>query len=96
MLIYESLSKNKDIVDFKYKRKLKNEIENAKIGNKIMKIINSDYTVEEDKAYYGLIKSKLKRDNIKLSSIKLGKSQNGLRNITLKDIWNEEEKGKQH
>lgn len=96
MLIYESLSKNKDIVDFKYKRKLKNEIENAKIGNKIMEIINSDYTVEEDKAYYGLIKSKLERDNVKLSSIKLGKSQNGLRNITLKDIWNEEEKGKQH
>ena len=96
MLIYESLSKDKDIVDFKYKRKLKNEIENAKIGNKIMKIINSDYTVEEDKAYYWLIKSKLERDNIKLSSIKLGKSQNGLKNITLKDIWNEEEKGKQH
>lgn len=96
MLIYESLSKDKDIVDFKYKRKLKNEIENAKIGNKIMEIINSDYTVEEDKAYYGLIKSKLERDNIKLSSIKLGKSQNGLKNITLKDIWNEEEKGKQH
>ena len=69
---------------------LRKEIRNAEIADIVLKGININGTMEEEKAYFKLIEKGLERGNVKLSAISLGKSQDGLRNITLADIWPEE------
>lgn len=91
--------KNKnDVKEFehaKYIRGLKNEIRNAEISDYVMTAINMNGTVEEESAYFELLEKGIKMGNFKLSEISLGKSRDGLKSITLADIWtNENEKGK--
>ena len=45
---------------------------------------------KEEKEYFELIKKGLKMGNIKLGAVSLGESQDGLRTITLADIWTDE------
>ena len=47
-------------------------------------------TYEEEKSYFELIEKGLKMGNVKLGAVSLGKSQDGLRTITLADIWTDE------
>ena len=47
-------------------------------------------TYAEERAYFELIEKGLKMGNVKLGAISLGKSQDGLRTITLADIWTDE------
>lgn len=74
----------------KYIRTLKNEIRNAEIGDIVLKGLNMSGTEEEDRSFLELIEKGLKMGNVKLSSVPLGKSQDGLKNITLADIWIDE------
>ncbi len=76
----------------KYIRTLKNGIRNAEIGDITLKGLNMRGTEEEDRAYFELIEKGLKMGNVKLSSVPLGKSQDGLKNIYLSDIWETQEK----
>lgn len=77
-----------------YIRKLRKEIRNEEISDIVLKVINMNGTVEE-RTYFELIEKGLKMGNVKLGEIYLGKSQDGLKNITLADIWpNESEKEK--
>lgn len=76
----------------KYIRTLKNGIRNAEIGDIVLKGLNMRGTEEEDRAYFELIEKGLKMGNVKLSSVPLGKSQDGLKNIYLSDIWETQEK----
>ena len=46
--------------------------------------------MEEERAYLELIEKGIKMGNVKLEEISLGKSQDGLRTITLADIWTDE------
>lgn len=73
---------------------LRKEIRNEEIGDAVLKGINMDGTLEEQNAYYELIEKGLKQGNVKLGAISLGKSQDGLRTITLADIWTEKEKSR--
>ena len=68
---------------------LKNRIRNAEIGDIVLKGINAE-SLEEEKMYFGLIEKGLKMGNVKLAAIPLGKSSDGLRNITLANIWETE------
>lgn len=63
-------------------------IRNAEISDVILRCINRDGTAEEE--CFRLIEKGLKMRNVNLSSISLGKSKDGLRNITLADIWPDE------
>ena len=76
----------------KYIRTLKNGIRNAEIGDIVLKGLNMRGAEEEDRAYFELIEKGLKMGNVKLSSVPLGKSQDGLKNIYLSDIWENQEK----
>lgn len=69
---------------------LRKEIRNAEIADIVLKGININGTMEEEKVYLKLIEKGLEIGNVKLEAISLGKSQDGLRNITLADIWPEE------
>lgn len=73
-----------------YMRRLKKEIRNDEISDIVLKGINMNGTEEEDRAYFELIEKGLKMGNVKLNVVSLGKSQDGLRSITLADIWTDE------
>ncbi len=75
-----------------YIRTLKNRIRNEEIGNIVLKGLNMSGTEEDDEQYFKLIEKGLKMGNVKLSSVPLGKSQDGLKNIYLSDIWETQEK----
>lgn len=55
-----------------------------------MTAINMNGTLEEERAYIEFIEKCLKTGNIKLSAISLGKSKDGVKNITLADILKDE------
>ena len=65
---------------------LRNKIKNAEIGDIVLKAIKTK-SVEEERMYFRLIEKGLKTGNVKLTAIPLGKSEDGLRNIALADIW---------
>ena len=83
-------SKDKESPLSKYITKLRKEIRNEEIGDIVLKGINMSGTYEEEKEYFELIKKGLKMGNIKLGAVSLGESQDGLRTITLADIWTDE------
>ena len=84
--------KDKDNQIPKYIRTQKNEIRNAELGDIVLKGLNMSGTEEDDRKYFELIEKGLKMGNVKLSSVPLGKSQDGLKNIYLSDIWETQEK----
>ena len=47
-------------------------------------------TAEEERKYFELLEKGIKMGNVSLKSISLGKSQDGARDITLADIWTDE------
>lgn len=73
-----------------YIRRLRNEIRNDEISDIVLKGINMNGTEEEENLYFELIEKGLKMGNVKLSEVSLGRSQDGLRSITLADIWSDE------
>lgn len=86
-------SKDEDAISehTKYIRGLRNEIRNAEISDIVMTAINMNRTPEEERAYFELIEKGLRMGNIKLSAISLGKSKDGVKSITLADIWTDED-----
>lgn len=75
-----------------YIRGLRQEIRNNEISDLVLKVINMNGTEIEERTYFELIEKGLKRGNVKLSAISLGKSQDGLKTITLEDIWDDEKR----
>lgn len=83
-------SKDKESSLSTYIRRLRKEIRNDEISDIVLKGINMNGTDAEERAYFELIEKGLKMGNVKLGAISLGKSQDGLRTITLADIWTDE------
>ncbi len=71
----------------KYVRRLKNEIRNREISSLVIKTINMSGTKEEEERCYEILARGLRRGNVKLQSISLGKSKDGTREIRLDDVW---------
>lgn len=71
-------------------RDLRKQIRNDEISDIVLKGINMKGTEREERTYFELIEKGLKMGNIKLGAVSLGKSQDGLKNITLADIWADE------
>ena len=86
------VSKDKESPLSIYIRKLRNEIRNDEISDIVLKGINMRGTEYEERVYFELIEKGLKMGNVKLSTISLGKSQDGLKTIYLSDIWETQEK----
>lgn len=86
----ELLGKNDNRISPMYIKNLRNEIRNSKIGDEILTIIENDGTYEEEKMCYEQIKKLIVEEKINPKNISLGKSQDGLRNITLADILSKE------
>lgn len=84
------LNKSEENSFITYIRTLKKQINNAELGDIILKGIKTTGTAREERAYLNLIEKGLKAGNVKLESISLGKSQDGLRKISLADVWTDE------
>ena len=63
------------------------KIKNAEIADFILKGINMNGTAEEENRYFELIKKGIDMGNTNINDIYLGRSQDGIRNIMLSDIW---------
>lgn len=94
----KDFSKAKEVCDNFYKkskessfliyiRRLKKQIRNGEIGELVLKLINMNGSEEEEIANYQIIEKGLEMGNIKLDTVVLGKSKDGLRTITLADVW---------
>ena len=73
-----------------YIRRLKKQIRNGEIGDLVLKLINMNGSEEEEILYWNIIEKELEKENIKLDTISLGKSKDGLRTITLADVCADE------
>lgn len=72
--------------------RLKKQIRNHEFGDSILQKINTNRTIEEENVAFEQIERLLNISNVRLGSIPLGKSKDGLRDITLADIWIDEKK----
>lgn len=68
----------------------RNKIRNAELGDLILRLLASKGTKDEERACIKMIEKGLEKGNIKTSAISLGKSKDGLKSITLADIWVDE------
>lgn len=71
-------------------RLLERDINSSEIGDFILKGINMKSNEESDSQFFNLIQKGLQKGNVSLKSIFLGKSRDGLRDITLADVWTQE------
>lgn len=78
---------NKENQSAKYIKILRSEIRKEEIADMVLKGINMRGTPEQESAYFDLIEKGLQKSKIKLSSVYLGKSKDGTKNISLADIW---------
>ena len=72
-----------------YIRILQNAIRAAEIEAFVLKAITYKGTPTEENAYFNQIEARIKRGDIKPEAVSLGKSKDGIRTITLADVWNE-------
>ena len=87
------ISKLKDnMEDRVYLNSIKKRIRNEKIGDLVYRTIHSDISAEDEKKFWDLLQQGLSMGNVKMSNINIGRTQDGLRNITLQDIWPDGEK----
>ena len=80
------LEKDNDNELSKYMNNLIKQIRNDEISNFIMKGIKTQGNWRDERKYLYLIEKGLKKKNVNLHAISLGKSQDGLKSITLADI----------
>lgn len=73
---------------------IKKRIRNAEIGEMVLRGINENGNAMQDANYFELIEKGLRTGNVNKRNISLGKSQSGLRNITLDDVWPDKEREK--
>lgn len=66
---------------------LRDEINNAEFGDIILKGMNKARTHQEERAYIEMIQKAVDSGRVRMGAVPLGKSVDGLRNITLADVW---------
>lgn len=73
-----------------YLNNLLKQIKNAKLGNMIHRLINSNLSSKEEENIWSLIQKDIEVRNVKMSNVIIEKNKDGSRAITLQDIWPEE------
>lgn len=73
---------------------IRKKIRNAEIGDMVLRGIKENGNAMQDANYFELIEKGLKQGYVNMRTIYLGKSQSGLINITLADVWPNKEKEK--
>lgn len=68
-------------------RQLKRKIIFSQIGNMVLEQIKKPSDSEEDDIFMDMLESRLTAEKIPLSQIDIGRTQNGVKKITLADIW---------
>lgn len=84
--ICEEYSKNTGIGQPEYIRSLERDINNSKLSDIILKLINEKCTLEEQFRIFDYLEDQINSGKIKMTSINIGKTKGG-KNIFLEDIW---------
>ena len=86
---YSNRTENKDLK--RNMMDLKRKVMIAEIGDLVKVALNSTMTQEEENTFWKTLKDGIKKGNLPLSSIVIGKTQDNTRTITLADIWPEKQ-----
>ena len=78
--------------DIAYLYSVRKRIRNSKIGDLVYRTIHSDISPEDEEKFWNLLQDGLRMGNVKMSNISIGKTQDGLRTITLEDVWPDDAK----
>ena len=73
---------------------LRDEIIHAEFADIVLEGMNNARTHQDEKAYIDMIQKAIASGQIRLTGVKLGKSVDGMRDVTLADIW-DDGRGKQ-
>lgn len=71
----------------KYVRALRKEVLCGQIGDMVLEKIKQPCQREEENVFIDTLEERLKKEKITLSMIKLGRSKDGLKEISLSDVW---------
>ncbi len=69
---------------------LRDEITHAEFADIVLEGMNNARTYQDEKAYINMIQKAINAGQIRAIGVKLGKSVDGLKDVTLADIWDEE------
>lgn len=69
---------------------LRDEILHAEFADVVLEGMSIAKTYQDEKAYIDMIQKAIDAGKIRATGVKLGKSVDGLRNVTLADIWDDE------
>lgn len=84
------ISQNKESNLYRPLQILKREVRSAEISGFVLNGLKNQQTPEEDSAYISLIEREMRLGNIRMEAISLGQSHDGKKNITLADVWSDE------
>ena len=86
-IVSELQKKNSENMDY---RNMEKDISRFEIGRMVCTMMNSSNSKEEEDAFISILTRKIQSSRVSLGSIPIGKSRNGSKKITLKDIWYED------
>lgn len=93
--VYAKFENESQTEEYSYSMEsIRKKIRNAEIGDMVLRGIMQNGNAKQDANYFELIEKGLKTGNVNKRSISLGKSQSGLINITLDDVWPDKEREK--
>ena len=93
--VYAKFENESQTEEYSYSMEsIRKKIRNAEIGDMVLRGIMQNGNAKQDANYFELIEKGLRTANVKKRNISLGKSQSGLRNITLDDVWPDKEREK--
>jgi len=66
---------------------LRREVRGVEVGEMILKAIQTDCSIEEETRIWELLEEGIRLKNVPFQMISLGKTQDGTKNIMLRDVW---------
>jgi len=84
-----SMLKVKDLDDSSASQlqSLRREVRGVEVGEMILKAIQTDCSIEEETRIWELLEEGIRLKNVPFQTISLGKTQDGTKNIMLRDVW---------
>lgn len=75
--------------DMAYIRGLRKRIRSARVGDLVYRAVNSNMSMEDEEKFWRVLQNGMQLGNLKMRGVSIGKAEDGIRTITLEDIWPE-------
>ena len=75
--------------DIAFIRGLRKKIRSARVGDLVYRAVNSNMSIEDEEKFWRVLQNGMQLGNLKMRGVSIGKTEDGIRTITLEDIWPE-------